>query len=138
MRQTDIESGGRPAAGYVRRKPLKSIATGSSPHRKEQFRIVLFLVALFHDMEENPMLSIDTKKKELLGELSRHETVLTTPAGVAKVYSADYPYLASGRAVPHGIYDVKLNKGYISLGSSNETAPRWRPTSSWTISTGGG
>lgn len=109
-------------AGYVRRKPLKSIATGSSPHRQEQFRIVLFLVALFHDMEENPVLSIDTKKKELLGELSRHETVLTTKQGVPKVYSSDYPYLASGRAVPHGIYDVKLNQGYISLGSSNETA----------------
>lgn len=110
------------AAGYVRRKPLKSIATGSSPHRQEQFRIVVFLVALFHDMEEHPILSIDTKKKELLGELSRHETVLTTKQGVPKVYSADYPYLANGRAVPHGIYDVKRNQGYISLGSSNETA----------------
>lgn len=110
------------AAGYVRRKPLKSLATGSSPYRQEQFRIILFLVALFSDMEENPILSIDTKKKELLGELSRHQAVLTTPKGVPKVYSSDYPYLASGRVVPHGIYDVKLNKGYMSLGNSNETA----------------
>ncbi len=73
-------------------------------------------------MEESPILSIDTKKKESLGELSRHQAVLTKQDGVPKVYSADYPYLASGRAVPHGIYDVKLNKGYMSLGSSNETA----------------
>lgn len=73
-------------------------------------------------MEHNPILSIDTKKKELLGNLSRHQAVLSTKNGVPKVYSADYPYLASGRAIPQGIYDVKLNKGYMSLGSSNETA----------------
>lgn len=110
------------AEGYVKRKPVKCIATGVSPHRKEQFKIVLYLVGLFHSMDNNPILSVDTKKKELLGQLTRNEPVLTTKEGVPKVYSSDYPSLAQGKAIPHGIYDLKLNKGYLSIGSSHETA----------------
>ena len=34
----------------------------------------------------------------------------------------DYPYLGTGKAIPHGIYDVKLNEGYLSVGNSHETA----------------
>ena len=64
-------------------------------------------------MDNNPILSIDTKKKELLGQLTRNEVVLTKKDSIPKVYSSDYPSLATGRAVPHGIYDVKLTKGYI-------------------------
>lgn len=37
-------------------------------------------------------------------------------------YDHDYPHLGVGKAIPHGIYDVKLNEGYISLGNSHETA----------------
>lgn len=51
------------ADGYVKRKPLKCLTTGQNKHRAEQFNIVNFLKAIFEDMEENPMLSIDTKKK---------------------------------------------------------------------------
>jgi len=110
------------AEGYVKRKPIKCIATGSSEHRAAQFKIVLYLVALFHGMEDNPILSIDTKKKEKLGQLTRNETVLTKKNCVPKVYSSDYPSLATGRAIPHGIYDVKLVKGYLSIGISYEVA----------------
>ncbi len=108
--------------GYVKRKPIKSLATGSSPHRAEQFRIVMFLVALFNDMEHNPILSIDTKKKEALGKLSRNESVLTKIEAILKVFSSDYSFLANGKAIPQGILDKKLNKGYISIGNSHETA----------------
>lgn len=38
------------------------------------------------------------------------------------VYDRDYPYLATGKAIPHGIFDVKRNEGYLSLGHSHETA----------------
>lgn len=63
--------------GYVKRKPVKCLAIGASKHRAEQFRIVFFLIAVFNDMENNPILSIDTKKKEPLGQLTRNEQVLT-------------------------------------------------------------
>lgn len=110
------------AAGYRKRKPAKTKATGSSPDRSEQFRIISFLPALFMLMEENPIISIDTKKKEIPGALTRHEAVLTKGVEAVPVFDHDYPYLGTGKAIPHGIYDLKLNEGYLSLGNAHETA----------------
>jgi len=100
--------------GYRKRKPAKKIATGRSPHRQEQFRIISFLLAVFMMMEENPIISIDTKKKEVLGALTRNEAVLTKAAEAVPVFDHDYPHLGTGKVIPHGIYDVKLNEGYLS------------------------
>lgn len=107
--------------GYTYRKPAKTLATGSSPDRNEQFRIVWFLTGLFMAMENNPIISIDTKKKEVLGQLTRQQPVLSQD-GPVEVFDHDYPHLATGRAIPHGIYDVKANQGYVSLGQAHETA----------------
>jgi len=73
-------------------------------------------------MEDNPMISIDTKKKEVLGTLTRDEKVLTKGEKAVAVYDHDYQYLGTGKVIPHGIYDVKRNEGYLSLGNSHETA----------------
>jgi len=54
--------------------------------------------------------------------VSRNEAVLTKKDSIPEVYASDYPSLASGKAIPHGIYDVKLMKGYLSIGNSHETA----------------
>lgn len=108
--------------GYVKRKPTKCLATGESKHREEQFKIINFLKDLFEGMDNNPVISVDTKKKELLGLLTRNEPVMAHPEGIPKVYSSDYSHLAQGKAIPHGIFDYKLNKGYITLGDSHETA----------------
>lgn len=108
--------------GYRKRKPAKQLATGKSPDRSEQFRIISFLAALFMLTVENPIISIDTKKKEVLGNLTRREAILTKGEQAVEVYDHDYPYLGEGKAIPHGIYDVKLNEGYLSIGSSHETA----------------
>jgi Rhodopirellula transposase DDE domain len=110
------------AAGYRKRKPAKNLATGVSPDRSEQFRIIGFLLAIFLLMKENPIISIDTKKKEVLGNLTRNEQLLTKGEKAVKVLDHDYPNLGVGKAIPHGIYDVKLNEGYLSLGNSHETA----------------
>ena len=58
------------AQGYRKRKPAKQIPTGESPDRSEQFRVISFLLAMFMLMENNPIISIDTKKKEVLGNLT--------------------------------------------------------------------
>ena len=108
--------------GYRKRKPQKQVATGTSPCRSEQFKVISFLMNLFLLMDDNPIISIDTKKKEVLGNLTRDEGVLTKADEAIKVYDHDYPYLGMGKAIPHGIYDVKLNQGYLSLGNSHETA----------------
>jgi Rhodopirellula transposase DDE domain len=108
--------------GYRKRKPTKELATGKSPDRHEQFRIIAVLLGLFRMMEENPIISIDTKKKEILGDLTRNEAVLTKGKKAVAVFDHDYPYLGVGKAIPHGIYDMKLNEGYLSVGTSHETA----------------
>lgn len=59
--------------GYRKRKPAKQLATGTSPDRSEQFRVIGILAALFMLMEDNPMISIDTRKKEVLGMLMRKD-----------------------------------------------------------------
>jgi hypothetical protein len=110
------------AEGYRKRKPAKQKATGTSPDRSEQFRVISVLIALFMLMENNPIISIDTKKKEVLGELTRNEAVLTKGKKAVEVFDHDYPHLGVGKAIPHGIYDLKLNEGYVSLGNSHETA----------------
>ncbi len=111
------------ANGYRKRKPPKTILGGKSPDRNTQFEIIFFLVALFMDMEDNPILSIDTKKKEPLGELTRNEPLLSKEGNVPAVNDHDFAYLATGKAIPQGIFDLKDNKGYITLGNSHETAP---------------
>jgi hypothetical protein len=73
-------------------------------------------------MNHNPMISIDTKKKEVLGQLTRNQPVLSNGNKAPDVYDHDFSFLATGKAIPHGIFDTKLNKGYISIGNSHETA----------------
>ncbi len=110
------------AEGYRKRKPAKQITTGESPDRSEQFRVIGFLMAMFMLMENNPIISIDTKKKEVLGNLTRNQAVLTKGKNAVEVLDHDYPQLGVGKAIPHGIYDLKLNEGYLSIGNSHETA----------------
>ena len=108
--------------GYRKRKPQKKLATGESPSRSEQFRLIGYLAALFMMMGENPIISIDTKKKEVLGPLTRNEPLITKGKEAVEVFDHDYPCLGTGKAIPHGIYDVKLNEGYLSVGNARETA----------------
>ena len=57
-----------------------------------------------------------------MGELTRNQPGLTKGVEAVPVFDHDYPYLGVGKAIPHGIYDLKLNQGYLSLGNSHETA----------------
>lgn len=106
--------------GYKKRRPNKSLATGKSPHRSAQFKLIFYFAFLFSEMENNPILSMDTKKKERLGDLSRNGTVLSKEA--PKVHDHDYKHLSKGKIVPGGLYDMKRNEGYVSIGTNNETA----------------
>jgi len=110
------------ANGYRKRKPAKQMPTGESPDRSEQFRVIRFLMAMFMLMEKNPIISVDTKKKEVLGNLTRNQAVLTKGKNAVEVLDHDYPQFGVGKAIPHGIYDLKLNEGYLSIGNSHETA----------------
>ena len=106
--------------GYRKRKPNKALVTGKSPLRSEQFRVVSFFTFLFAEMGNNPILSMDTKKKERLGNLARPGRVLCKQAPL--VCDHDYAHLSEGKVVPGGLYDMKRNEGYVSIGTNNETA----------------
>ena len=104
--------------GYSFRKQSKQIATGSYAHRNKQFEIICSLVLIMGC--GSPVLSIDCKKKERLGNLYRNGKCWCTKA--VKVYDHDYEHLSEGKVIPHGIYDLQANRGYISIGASSETA----------------
>jgi len=71
-------------------------------------------------MKDNPILSMDTKKKEKLGDFKRNGHLYCQKA--PSTYTQDYPHLAKGKIVPHGLYDMKRNEGYVTIGTNNETA----------------
>lgn len=103
-----------------KRKMQRKRATGKSAIREEQFKNII--TAKEGAMQsENPILSMDTKKKELVGgNLYREGSTYGTQA--IEVSDHDYPHLADGKIAPHGIYDIKQNKAFINIGVSAETA----------------
>jgi hypothetical protein len=104
--------------GYRYRKRSKQLATGSYAKRDEQFQIICSIILMLH--LKTPIISIDCKKKERIGNLYREGKCYCTKA--LKVFDHDYEHLSQGKVVPHGIYDLQLNKGYVSIGNSSETA----------------
>lgn len=104
---------------FRRRKLLKSETLQQSEGRNEQFEHITFLKDAFLS-NGLPVLSIDTKKKELIGNFHRSGTCYATEA--RKVNDHDFPSFAKGKVVPHGVYDVGQNKGYLTLGTSHDTS----------------
>jgi hypothetical protein len=106
--------------GYVKRKARKSQTMGPRhPDRNAQFRNIARLKQEYLEAGQ-PVVSMDTKKKELLGNFYRDGRLYTQQA--IEVFDHDFPSAASGVVFPHGLYDVGLNCGHINLGTSHETS----------------
>jgi hypothetical protein len=104
--------------GVARRQMLKVLPGGDSPHRDAQLRHLAHLMQEFL-AAGNPVLSIDTKKKEHLGTLYREGTVSCQQA--LKAFEHDFPSLARGVIIPHGIYDLARHQGWMHVGLSRDT-----------------
>jgi hypothetical protein len=102
-----------------RRQARKTMAMGQTRDRNQQFEIVSFYKELYFD-SLNPILSIDTKKRELLGDFYRDGQAFTTQT--MRVFDHDFPSFADGHVIPHGLFDLKRNRGYINLGGSYDTS----------------
>lgn len=100
------------------RKIDKVIAGGHSKDRDAQFLNIASLIDSFKG-EGNPVFSIDTKAKEHLGKLFRQGRVRCTAPFHA--FDHDFPSLAEGVLIPHGIYDLVRNRGHVNLGLSRDT-----------------
>ena len=105
---------------YRRRKAQKRKTTGHHPQRNDQFEKIERLVSEYQD-NGDAVLSMDTKKKELLGLLYRDGQLYTQEEAV-EVYDHDWRSLATGIAIPHGLYDVVRNEGYIQIGTTHDTS----------------
>jgi hypothetical protein len=105
--------------GFRKRQAKKTKTMGEAPCRNEQFENIARLKRQYL-RSPNPIISMDTKKKELLGEFFRAGRVWST--GADAVFDHDFPSHATGKLVPHGLYDVKRNRGHITLGTSHDTS----------------
>ena len=104
---------------YRRRKAQKKQTMKQVPNRNEQFENIATLRAEFEAMP-NPIVSIDTKKKEYLGNFYRAGQLYTLAE--LQTYDHDFVSFAEGVIIPHGIYDLKRNQAYLNLGTTKDTS----------------
>ena len=88
-------------------------------HRDEQFERITALKREYQQAG-NPIVSMDTKKKEQIGNFYRNGTLYTT--AVVETYDHDFPSYGDGAIIPHAFYDVLQNKGFINIGMSRDTS----------------
>jgi hypothetical protein len=108
-------------AGYQLAANRKSIEGGTNPDRNEQFEFINKQSAKFLK-KHCPVISVDAKKKELIGNYKQNGKVWR-PKGepeLVKVY--DFIDKNLGKATPYGIYDVKQNLGWVNVGIDHDTA----------------
>jgi hypothetical protein len=104
---------------YRRRQAQKKQTMKEVPHRNQQFENIARLVAQY-EASDNPIISMDTKKKENLGNFYRDGHLYTLAE--LQAYDHDFISFATGVVIPHGIYDLKRNTGYLNLGTSKDTS----------------
>lgn len=107
--------------GYSMRINLKKKKAYKSDNPKvsEQFSYIALQKKTFRELGL-PIMSVDTKKKEFIGNFQKKGKVWCKEAEEVNYY--DFTSLAVCRAVPYGIYDVTWNKGYVYVGTSGDTA----------------
>ena len=103
---------------YTLRVNRKRLAGRQSPGRDEQFGYLTRVRQAFL-RRRRPVISVDTKKKELVGHFRNPGRVWGQEVRAVNMY--DFPGQASGKAIPYGTYDVGRNRGCVSVGRSHDT-----------------
>lgn len=93
----------------------------SYPERDEQFRYINKTVKGFV-MEQQPVISVDCKKKELVGNFKNPGKTWRKKGEPEEVNIHDFPQLGKGKAIPYGTYDIALNSGFVNVGITTDTA----------------
>jgi Rhodopirellula transposase DDE domain len=93
----------------------------SPPERDAQFRYINQQVRRFLARGE-PVISVDTKKKERVGNFKNAGKTWRPKGQPLEVESHDFPHLGQGTAIPHGTLDVERNEGFVNVGMSHDTA----------------
>lgn len=106
---------------YTLQSNKKSKEGTSHPDRNDQF---IFINKTVMSFQKNgfPVISVDTKKKENIGEYKNSGKEYRPKGQPVKVNTHDFPNKKLGKAAPYGIYDLTSNKGWVSVGISHDTA----------------
>jgi Rhodopirellula transposase DDE domain len=107
--------------GFSLQANSKTREGASHPDRNAQFEHINAEVKAFQAAGE-PVISVDTKKKELVGDFKNGGRELRPKGQPEPVRVHDFPIPGLGKAVPYGIYDVAGNVGWVNLGISHDTA----------------
>lgn len=106
---------------YSLQANLKNIEGGSSADRDAQFGYINGKAEEFMK-NANPVISVDAKKKELIGEFKNPGRIWTKKGEAKKVNVYDFSGLGIGKAAPYGIYDTGRNEGMVNVGKSHDTS----------------
>ena len=90
------------------------------PDRNEQFEYIYSQINKFQDCTQ-PVISVDTKKKELVGDFKNAGKEWHPKGNPEEVQVHDFP-LEGGKVAPYGVYDLTRNSGWVNLGTSADTA----------------
>ena len=107
--------------GYSLQANIKSKESGSSEERDSQFRYINETIKIF-GRKNIPVISVDAKKKELVGNFKNNgrRWMKKGKAEIVNVY--DFWFLAKGKAIPYGIYDINMNNGFVNVGIDHNTS----------------
>lgn len=107
--------------GYSLQSNRKALAGKNNPNRDEQFKIINRRVKKFIK-EGLPVISVDTKKKELIGNFKNPGKSWRKKDDPTLVEDHDFPSRSTGKAIPYGTYDIGRNEGLVNIGISRDTA----------------
>jgi hypothetical protein len=108
-------------SGYSLQANRKTREGSSHPDRNAQFEYINRRVRAFHRRRQ-PVISVDTKKKELVGEFKNPGEEWHPKGQPEKVNVHDFPDPKLGKAIPYGVYDLACNEGWVSVGIDHDTA----------------
>jgi len=107
--------------GYSLQANRKTKEGGSHPDRDAQFDYIYQKVKQFQEQGQ-PVISVDAKKKELVGEFKNQGREWRPKGSPEEVLVYDFKSLGSGKITPYGVYDLSQNKGWVSVGMDKDTA----------------
>jgi len=99
----------------------QTLEGASHPDRDAQFQHIRAKIRAFQ-AERQPVISVDTKKKEWVGDFKNQGRELRPKGEPEKVRVHDFVIPELGRAAPYGVYDVTQNAGWVSVGVDHDTA----------------
>lgn len=108
-------------SGYSLQLNKKDKEGKSVPDRNAQFQYINDQAMAFHKACE-PVISVDTKKKELIGEYKNGGREYRKKGDPLRVNVHDFPDKEEGKVAPYGVYDIGKNKGWVSVGITGDTA----------------